>query len=84
MANDEWQLEALCRGNHAHLFFPPSTFEKKDDRQRREIRAKAICNVCPVEKICSSYALEIKEPFGIWGGMTEHDRKEVFASTAAR
>ena len=44
----DWQSAALCRGNHSHLFFPPSTFERKDERERREIRAKAICQVCPV------------------------------------
>lgn len=82
MATDNWQLKALCRGNHAHLFFPPSTFERKEDRERRELRAKAICNVCPVQQSCSLYALEIREPFGIWGGMTEADRKDVFAGAA--
>ena len=81
---DEWQAEALCRGHHAHLFFPPSTFERKDDRERREMRAKAICKVCPVQEPCSDYALGIKEPFGIWGGMTESDRKEIMAAVAAR
>lgn len=84
LTSEDWQLQALCRGNHAHLFFPPSTFERKDDRERRETRAKAICNVCPVLSECSSYALTIKEPFGIWGGMTESDRKEMFAASAAR
>lgn len=33
---------------------------------------------------CSSYALSIKEPFGIWGGMTEVDRRELFVASAAR
>lgn len=83
LSSGDWQLQALCRGNHAHLFFPPSTFERKDDRERREARAKAICNVCPVLKECSEYALTIREPFGIWGGMTEADRKELFAASAA-
>lgn len=73
---DEWQVRALCRGNHAHLFFPPSTFERKDERERRESRAKAICDVCPVEKDCRQYAVSIREPFGIWGGLTEADRRE--------
>jgi WhiB family redox-sensing transcriptional regulator len=82
--SDEWQDQALCRGNHAHLFFPPSTFEKKDERERREMRAKAICNVCPVTVECTNYVLTIKEPFGIWGGMTESERKDVFAASAAR
>lgn len=82
--SDEWQTDALCRGSHAHLFFPPSTFERKDDRERREMRAKAICKVCPVVGPCSDYALAIREPFGIWGGMTEVDRKTLVAAGAAR
>ncbi|MBA3361950.1 MAG: WhiB family transcriptional regulator [Acidimicrobiia bacterium] len=77
---DDWQLKALCRGNHAHLFFPPSTFERKDERERREERAKAICQVCPVCGPCSDYALDIREPFGIWGGLTELERRELFVS----
>ena len=76
MAVTNWQLRGLCRGNHAHLFFPPSTFERKDERQRREIRAKSICQVCPVQADCVDYALDIREPYGIWGGMTESDRRQ--------
>jgi len=71
-----WQLRGLCRGNHAHLFFPPSTFERKDERQRREIRAKSICQVCPVQSECVEYAMDIREPYGIWGGLTESDRRQ--------
>lgn len=82
-STDDWQGNALCRGNHAHLFFPPSTFERKDDRERRELRAKAICDVCPVKSECIDYALSIREPFGIWGGMTEVDRRERLTSPAA-
>lgn len=72
---DDWQLSALCRGNHAHLFFPPSTFERKEDRERREIKAKAICGVCPVRADCYQHAISIREPFGIWGGLTEMERR---------
>lgn len=75
--SDEWQLEALCRGNHAYLFFPPSTFERKDERERREMKAKAICGVCPVQSSCSDHALNIREPFGIWGGLTEVERRGI-------
>jgi WhiB family redox-sensing transcriptional regulator len=74
---DDWQLRALCRGNHAYLFFPPSTFERKEERERREIKAKAICGVCPVREACFQHALEIREPFGIWGGLTEVERRSV-------
>lgn len=77
--SDSWQLRALCRGNHAHLFFPPSTFERKEDRERREARAKAICSVCPVRRECLEYALSIQEPYGIWGGLTEMERRQRLA-----
>ena len=72
---DDWQLRGLCRGNHANLFFPPSTFERKDERERREMKAKAICGVCPVQDPCSMHAFSIREPFGIWGGLTEVERR---------
>lgn len=74
-----WQGQALCRGNHSHLFFPPSTAERKDDRQRRELKAKAICSVCPVQEECRAYALDIREPYGIWGGLTENERRQLLA-----
>jgi len=70
-----WQPVALCRGSHSHLFFPPNTSERKDERERREIRAKSICRVCPVNAECLDYALTIREPYGIWGGLTETERR---------
>ena len=70
-----WQPIALCRGNHSHLFFPPSATERKDERERRESRAKSICNICPVRGQCLEYALAIREPYGIWGGLTEAERR---------
>ena len=78
-----WQMKGLCRGNHSYLFFPPSTVERKDDRERREIKAKAICSVCPVKADCLEFAVEIKEPYGIWGGLTETERRQVIARRAA-
>lgn len=78
-----WQPIALCRGNHSHLFFPPSTTERKDERERREARAKAICMVCPVRTPCHEYAMEIREPYGIWGGLTEVERRSLLARAAS-
>ena len=72
-----WQPIALCSGNHSHLFFPPSTSERKDEREKREARAKSICAVCPVRLPCLEYAAEIKEPYGIWGGLTEAERRQL-------
>lgn len=41
------------------------------------MKAKAICGVCPVQSPCSNHALEIREPFGIWGGLTETERRSI-------
>jgi WhiB family redox-sensing transcriptional regulator len=78
-----WQPVALCRGSHSHLFFPPSSAERKEERERREMRAKSICNVCPVNMECLEYALEIREPYGIWGGLTETERRGMHTLTSA-
>ncbi len=77
-----WQPIALCRGNHSHLFFPPSSQERKEERERREVRAKSICQVCPVRVQCFDYAMEIREPYGIWGGYTESERRQHLAAIA--
>ena len=78
-----WQPVALCRGNHSHLFFPPTTSERKDERERRELRANSICQVCPVQSSCLDYALESTEQYGIWGGYTETERRQQLSRRAA-
>jgi WhiB family redox-sensing transcriptional regulator len=76
---DVWQARAACRGPHASVFFPPSQFERKDEKLLREERAKAICNTCPVREPCLSYAVRIREPHGIWGGLNEIERRDLIA-----
>ncbi len=76
-----WQVRGACRGPQASVFFPPSTFERKDEKVEREARAKGICNTCPVRQPCLDYAIQIREPHGIWGGMNENERKQILAST---
>ncbi len=61
------------------MFFPPTTFERKDEKEIRENRAKAICATCSVRRPCLDYALRIREPHGIWGGLNEVERKQVLA-----
>ena len=77
-----WQTRASCRGPQAAIFFPPSHFERKDEKEARENRAKAICATCPVRKPCLEYALGIREPHGIWGGLNEAERKQLLARRA--
>ncbi|HEX9969421.1 MAG TPA: WhiB family transcriptional regulator [Acidimicrobiales bacterium] len=82
MTDEVWQVRASCRGPQAAVFFPPSSFERKDEKEAREARAKEICATCPVRKPCLDYAIRIKEPHGIWGGLNEVERKQVLARRA--
>jgi WhiB family redox-sensing transcriptional regulator len=75
--DDAWQQKAACRGPQAVVFYPPSTFERKDEKLERERRAKAICATCAVKKSCLDYALRIRESHGIWGGTNENERKRL-------
>ena len=70
-----WQYQAACRGPHSSIFFPPSRLERRPDKRRREQRAKEICAECPVRTDCLSYAVRIREQHGIWGGLTEKERR---------
>jgi WhiB family redox-sensing transcriptional regulator len=57
------------------LFFPPTFGERRDEREMRETRAKAICAECAVRTECLEFALRVREPHGIWGGLTESERR---------
>jgi WhiB family transcriptional regulator, redox-sensing transcriptional regulator len=71
LAVDElsWQDYANCRGADADLFFP--------ERGASTRRAKAICKACEVKGKCLDYAIDNGEKFGIWGGLSERERRRV-------
>jgi WhiB family redox-sensing transcriptional regulator len=75
----DWQVRAACRGPQAVIFYPPSHIERRDERREREREAKEICHSCQVRKECLDYALRIKEPHGIWGGLNEAERRRIIA-----
>jgi WhiB family transcriptional regulator, redox-sensing transcriptional regulator len=50
-------MRAACRGPQAAVFFPPSHFERKDEKLERENRAKDICATCSVKEPCLDYAV---------------------------
>jgi WhiB family redox-sensing transcriptional regulator len=77
-----WQAKAACRGPQAAVFFPPPHFERKDEKEGREQRAKEICATCSVRQPCLDYALRIREPHGIWGGLNEIERKQILGRQA--
>jgi WhiB family redox-sensing transcriptional regulator len=62
-----WLDEAACKGMDPELFFP--------DRGDPTRYAKAVCADCPVKYDCLRAALEERERFGIWGGMSERERR---------
>ena len=70
-----WQYDSLCRQHSSNLFFPPATFEINEDRDKRAAKEKAVCSGCPVKFECLEEANEISEPFGVWGGLNEVERK---------
>ncbi|BAH55144.1 putative WhiB family regulatory protein [Rhodococcus opacus B4] len=69
-----WQARAACRGSELAVFFAPDA-ERGHARARREAHARQICLPCPVLEQCRDHALTVGEPYGVWGGMTEADRR---------
>ena len=72
----EWQLLGSCRGADSDLFFHPEG-ERGPTRSNREAAAKAICAGCPVLTACREAALAAREPYGVWGGLSEHEREAI-------
>lgn len=72
---------AACRGPHQEIFFPPTVTETRRAKRRREARAKEICATCPIIENCLSIALQRNEQHGIWGGLTEKERRALTASS---
>ncbi|MFZ2528563.1 MAG: WhiB family transcriptional regulator [Rhodococcus sp. (in: high G+C Gram-positive bacteria)] len=70
----EWQLDAACRGFESAAFFHPDG-ERGHAREQRELHAKLVCAGCPVLEVCRDHALSVGEPYGVWGGLSESERR---------
>jgi WhiB family redox-sensing transcriptional regulator len=64
-----WQEQANCLGVDPDLFFP--------ERGASTREAKSVCRGCEVRVECLEYALAHGEKFGIWGGLSERERRRV-------
>jgi len=64
-----WQSEALCAQTDPEAFFPEKGGSTRD--------AKRICESCDVRAQCLEYALANDERFGIWGGLSERERRRL-------
>jgi WhiB family redox-sensing transcriptional regulator len=65
----EWQERALCAQTDPEAFFPEKGGSTRE--------AKRVCLSCEVRVQCLDYALENDERFGIWGGLSERERRRV-------
>ena len=77
----EWQLQGSCRSADPNLFFHPEG-ERGPRKQSRDDAAKAVCGACPVIAACRAHALAVREPYGVWGGLSEDDREAIYAGAA--
>ncbi|WP_295788732.1 WhiB family transcriptional regulator [uncultured Microbacterium sp.] len=64
-----WQSDALCSQTDPEAFFPEKGGSTRD--------AKRICTSCDVKSECLEYALQNDERFGIWGGLSERERRKL-------
>jgi WhiB family redox-sensing transcriptional regulator len=66
---DQWQDRALCAQTDPEAFFPEKGGSTRE--------AKKICLGCEVRHECLDYALAHDERFGIWGGLSERERRRL-------
>ena len=64
-----WQEQALCAQTDPEAFFPEKGGSTRE--------AKRICSGCEVRAECLEYALAQDERFGIWGGLSERERRKL-------
>ena len=68
-ADEQWQDRALCAQTDPEAFFPEKGGSTRE--------AKRICLGCEVRDACLEYALAHDERFGIWGGLSERERRRL-------
>lgn len=69
LGDRNWQGQANCLGVDPDLFFP--------ERGASTREAKGVCRGCVVQQECLEYALINGEKFGIWGGLSERERRGI-------
>lgn len=64
-----WREQGRCRGTDPEVFFP---FDDEDAGE-----AKEICGRCRVRETCLEHAITHREKLGVWGGLTERERRRL-------
>ena len=67
LVDQNWRARALCSGANPELWFAVGAVEHK--------QAKRICSECSVRPECLAYAMDVPVDHGIWGGLTERERR---------
>jgi len=70
-----WRSAAVCAQVDPEIFYP--------DKGESTLAAKRVCAGCPVRSECLAEALARRERFGIWGGLSERERRAVHVEQAA-
>lgn len=66
--NEDWPTQATCREDHPDALFVQGAAQQQ---------AKVVCFRCPVRAECLAHALDTRTQFGVWGGMTERERRQL-------
>jgi WhiB family redox-sensing transcriptional regulator len=67
LQDQDWRAHGACAKTDPDLFFAVGALEHK--------QAKLVCRTCPVRRECLSYAMDAPVDHGIWGGLTERERR---------
>lgn len=76
IAKELWREKAECKGMSLSLFFPENERQSSLSRKNNK-KIKSICQSCSVQTNCLSYAIDNQIEYGIWGGFTSVERKEL-------
>ena len=79
----QWQRLGACRGMDSGVFFHPDG-ERNPSRARRTAQAKEVCRRCPVIDECRTHALDVGEPYGVWGCLSESERDMLLKGSIGR
>jgi WhiB family redox-sensing transcriptional regulator len=69
-----WRSESACREEDPELFFPVGNNPAAD---AKAAEAKQVCKRCPVRELCLQWAMDTNQDAGVWGGLTEGERRNL-------
>ena len=70
----DWRTDAACLGRDPELFFPVGT---SGEAEEQVADAKAVCAGCVVVSPCLEWAIATNQDSGVWGGLTEEERRSL-------